>query len=284
MSTDLASHLNGQAELEAQPRPSRLRRVAGSTVPPLITGLVILFGLEVFSRAEVLPPILFPSPFSVFAEMGHQATTDFLWLNLWTTFQEAALGFVIGSLIGFVGGVAIGLSRMVSKAIYPFVIVVQAIPRVALAPVIIAFFGFGMSSKVVIAVAICFFPVLINTIVGLRQADQSALLLMRSLQATRWQAFKKLLLPSALPSIFAGLKTAMTFAFIGAIVGELIAANQGIGRLIEHAAFQLRFDAMFGYILWLALLSLIAFGVMEWLDRKLIFWTEDIRSEGREPK
>lgn len=262
---------------DMQIKPSRRRRFARTVAPALITGLVVLVILELFSRSEILPPILFPGPIEVFAAMARQATTDFLWFNLGVTFVEGFAGFGIASVIGLTFGIAIALSDLVARAAYPYVILFQAMPRVALAPVIIAFFGFGIESKIVIAAAIAFFPVLINTIIGLREVDPSALLLMRSLHATRRQIFTKLLLPSALPSIFGGLKAAMTFAFVGAIVGELQAANMGIGQLVQSAAFQLRIDAMLGYILWLALLSLIVFGVMEWIDRKIVFWTEDIR-------
>lgn len=258
-------------------RAGRGRRLLRTVAPALITGIIVLVALELFSRSGIVPSILFPGPLDIFSAMATQATTSFLWSNLGITFVEGLAGFVIASVIGLTFGIGIALSDLIARAVYPYVILFQAMPRVALAPVIIAFFGFGIESKIVIATAIAFFPVLINTIIGLREVDQSALLLMRSLHATRRQIFTKLLLPSALPSIFGGLKAAMTFAFVGAIVGELEAANMGIGQLVQSAAFQLRIDAMFGYILWLALLSLLIFGAMEWIDRKVVFWTEDIR-------
>jgi NitT/TauT family transport system permease protein len=209
--------------------------------------------------------------------MADQAVSAYLWQNLWVTLQEGLLGFAIGASIGFVIGVGIGVSTLMSRAVYPFVVLIQSMPRVALAPVFVALLGFGMSSKVLTAVAICFFPVLLNTIVGLRNFDSDALILMRSLRASRMQIFRKLLLPGALPMIFAGLKTSMTFAILGAIVGELTAATEGIGSLIDIAAFQLRMDAVYGYIMWMSLVSLAIFGFMDWLDRRVVFWRDDAR-------
>lgn len=260
------------------PRVSRARRVRSMVVPPLIAGVLIIALLELVGRSGILPRILFPSPFAVFEAIWNQMFNGFLWYNLWITLLESVAGFALGSAIGFALGVAIGLSRTMSRALYPYVIIVQAIPRVALAPLFIAFFGFGIASKIVISLAVCFFPVLINTIVGLRQADPSAVTLMRSFSSTRMMVFRKLLLPGALPAIMGGLKTALTLAFVGAIVGELIGANAGVGTLISQSAFSLRIDAMFGYILWLSFLSLAIFALLELADRKLVFWTQDVRA------
>jgi NitT/TauT family transport system permease protein len=152
-------------------------------------------------------------------------------------------------------------------------VLLQSMPRITLAPAFIAMFGFGMMPKILMGIVLCFFPVLINTIVGLRSADSDSLLLMRSMNATRLQMFRKLLLPNALPAISGGLKTALSFALLGSIVGEMFAGNDGIGGLINTTSFQLRIDAMFGFILWASLVSLSLFGIMTLLDKKLIFWT-----------
>lgn len=223
-------------------------------------------------RLELVPAVILPSPVSVGEEMVSLAASDFFWSNLWVTLQEALLGFFIAAAIGLVLGIAIGMSRLVARALYPYVVLVQAMPRVALAPVFIAILGFGMAPKVLTAVVISFFPVFINTLVGIQQVDENALSLMRSLSASRMQIFRKLELPGALPVIFGGLKTSMTLAFVGAIVGELSAANAGVALLIESAAFQLRMDAVFASILWLGLVALALFGLMELLDRKIVFW------------
>ena len=162
------------------------------------------------------------------------------------------------------------------KAFYPVIILFQSTPRVALAPVFIAWFAFGITSKIALAATICFFPVLINTITGLTVIDENAGLLMRSLRATRWQTFRHLRLPSSVPTVFAGLKAALTFALIGAIVGELTATNEGAGHLIETAAFQFRSDDVFAYLLMLALIGLALFLLAARLERKLLFWHVDV--------
>ncbi|MPZ68561.1 MAG: ABC transporter permease subunit [Actinobacteria bacterium] len=246
-------------------------------IPPIFMFIFAIGLLELISVTEVLPAIVTPSPLTVLETMGRQATTSFLWENMWVTLQEGLLGFLIGSAIGISLGVGVGVSTFIARAVYPFVVLIQSMPRVALAPVFVALLGFGQSAKVLTAVAICFFPPLINTIVGLRNFDSDALLLMRSLRASRWQVFRKLLLPGALPMIFGGLKTAMTFAILGAIVGELTAATEGIGSLIDIAAFQLRMDAVYGYILWMSIVSLGIFGFMDWVDKRVVFWRDDAR-------
>ena len=156
------------------------------------------------------------------------------------------------------------------------IILFQSTPRVALGPVFIAWFAFGIGSKIALAATICFFPVLINTITGLTVIDENAGLLMRSLRATRWQTFRHLRLPSSAPTVFAGLKTALTFALIGAIVGEFIQSNEGAGHLIETAAFQFRSDDVFAYLLMLSLIGLALFLLANVLERRLLFWHADI--------
>lgn len=263
---------------DAAPTRPRVRRVTAASVGvPLLTGIVALALWELTHRLELIPNVILPSPVSVAEEMGILIVTDYFWSNLWVTLQEALIGFTLGSIIGFVLGVGVGMSRWISRALYPYIVLVQAMPRVALAPVFVALLGFGMGAKVLTALVICFFPVFINTLIGLQETDEDALSLMRSLCATKSQIFRKLQLPGSLPMIFGGLKTAMTLALVGAIVGELSAANAGIALLIEAAAFQLRMDAVFAAILWLSIVAVVLFGIMELLDRKIVFWKEHAR-------
>lgn len=261
----------------APTRPKTRRVTVASIGVPLLTGVVSLALWELVHRLELIPNVILPSPISVVEEMGILVVTDYFWSNLWVTLQEALIGFTLGSIIGFVLGVGVGMSRGISRAFYPYIVLVQAMPRVALAPVFVALLGFGMGAKVLTALVICFFPVFINTLIGLQEVDEDDLSLMRSLCATKGQIFRKLQLPGSLPLIFGGLKTAMTLALVGAIVGELSAANAGIALLIEAAAFQLRMDAVFAAILWLSIVAVVLFGIMELLDRKIVFWKEHAR-------
>jgi len=221
------------------------------------------------------PEIVLSRPTEIIPAFWMAITTGFVWANFWVTFQEAGIGFIAGAGGGFILGALIAMSPIFRKAFYPVVVLFQSTPRVALAPVFIAWFGFGMTSKIALAVTICFFPVLINTITGLTIIDENSLVLMRSLRASRFQIFKELRLPSAMPAIFAGLKTALTFAVIGAIVGELTAANEGAGHLIETATFQFRMDDVMAYLFMLAIFGLVLFLSADYLERKLIFWHQD---------
>ncbi len=265
------------------PQPAGRRGLVAQTVasPVFLTGLTIVVIGVAWETLSAIDPSFWPEivlsrPSEIVPAFFDAITTGFVWENFWVTFQEAAIGFVIGAGGGFILGALIAISPAFRKAVYPVVILFQSTPRVALAPVFIAWFGFGISSKIGLAVTICFFPVLVNTITGLTIVDENSLTLMRSLRASRFQVFKELRLPSAMPAIFAGLKTAVTFAIIGAIVGELTAANEGAGHLIETASFQFRMDDVFAYLLMLALFGLALFLSTSYLERKLISWHGEI--------
>lgn len=245
-----------------------------------LTGMVVLAVAliwEFLSRWDppFWPEIILSKPTEIVPAFFEALITGFVWENFWVTFQETIIGFVIGAGGGFLLGAYVALSRLFRKAFYPVVILFQSTPRVALAPIFISWFGFGMTSKFALAATICFFPVLVNTISGLTLIDENAGLLMRSLRASRWQTFRQLRLPHAIPTIFAGLKAALTFALIGAIVGELTASNEGAGHLIETAAFQFRMDDVFAYLFMLSFIGLGLFLIAQYLERKLVFWHVD---------
>ena len=257
--------------------PGEKRTALRSVVLTTVTAAVLAGAWELLSSLDLdfWPEIILSKPSEIVPAFFRALVTDFVWLNFWVTAQEALIGFVVGSGAAFVLGVLISLLPTVRQALYPIVILFQATPRVALAPVFIAWFGFGMTSKVVLAATICFFPVLVNTITGLTFASENSVLLMRSLKASRFQTFTLLRLPAALPTIFAGVKAALTFAVIGAIVGELTAANEGVGHLIETAAFQFRMEDVFAYLFMLGVFGLILFLTSSAIERRLIFWHED---------
>jgi NitT/TauT family transport system permease protein len=258
---------------------SRLRDGLRWIAAPLAVGIAFVVLLQVVYELEIVNPIILPSPGVIGAEIWDAAFRPYMWTNLWVTTQEAYWGFAIASVIGIGLGALIGLSKWTSHALYPYVIFIQSMPRIALVPVFIALLGFGMETKIVSAVALAFFPPLVNTIVGLREVDEDAVTLMRSLSATRFQIFRKLLWPSALPAIFAGLKTALTLSFLGAFVGELVAANAGAGLLLQVAAMELRMDALFAYLFWFSIVALASFGVLEIVDKKVVFWKEEVRRD-----
>jgi NitT/TauT family transport system permease protein len=180
----------------------------------------------------------------------------------------------------------IALSRPVEYFLYPFVVMFQAMPKVALAPLIIVWFGLGLTSKVVNAALVAFFPLMVNTIVGLRSAEEDKVNLMKSLAASKTQIFWMLQLPNAMPYIFAGLEMAMIFALIGAIVAEFVGAQSGLGMLIQSMNFTMDVAGQFSVLLLLSLLGLLLNGIVRVVRARVLFWdasqkfdTEAVKNE-----
>jgi NitT/TauT family transport system permease protein len=251
---------------------SRMRFAAW--LPGLIAPAVVLGVWELLSAIDpsFWPEIILSKPTDVGPALWDAIGDPLTWHEFWVTFQETIIGFGIAAVVGFLLGAAIGISQLFRTATYPMLILFQSMPRVALIPVFIAWFGFGMESKIALAVTLAFFPIMINTITGLAMIDNNALLLMRSMRASRLQVFWMLRLPSSLPTVIAGLKTGLTFALIGAIVAELTAANEGAGHLIETASFQLRMDDVYAYLFLLALMGLALFALMALIERTFVSW------------
>lgn len=241
----------------------------------LLLGLIALGIWEVLPRLGVVSEIVLP-PFSeVAAALWTLIQQPFFLHHLRVTLQEIIVGFILGTLIGFTLGTALAVWPSVKRLTYSYVVAFQAVPKVVFAPLFVAWFGFGQTSKVVMAIVIAFFPVLINTMTGLMSVPAEGVRLMRSLRATRMQTFWKLSLPHALPIISAGVKAALTFAVIGAIVGEFVGASEGLGHLLELYNFQFRIDRVFAVIIVLSVIGALLYFIVEWIDRKLIFWRED---------
>lgn len=192
---------------------------------------------------------------------------------------------VLAILFGFGGAVVIGLplavamvaSRVLESSLYPLLVGSQGVPKVALAPVLVVWCGFGTLPKVVMAALIAFFPIVINTAVGLRSIDPNYLQLTRSMGAPAWRTYTHLLLPSALPQVFAGLKVAMALAIVGAIVGEMVGANSGLGYLLVVANGNLDMALVFAVLIWLALVSLVLVGIIDIGERLAVPWNRAAR-------
>jgi NitT/TauT family transport system permease protein len=223
---ELVEHFYARAVRAGTERRWRVRR---TTRVGQVVVLLALLGAW-WAAAAVYPPVLVPGPAAtVQAFFDGRAT---LWENTPITIAEIVLGFLVGSLLGIGLGIAIAQSRWAEVILTPYLVVSQAVPKVALAPILIIVLGYGLASKVAIAAMIAFFPLLENTIAGLRQVDPDSLRLLQSLGATRWQIFTKLRVFTALPLIFAGLRIAAVLATVGAIVGEFVAGNRGLGALL----------------------------------------------------
>lgn len=254
------------------------RRVSATDVmPPVLLFVAVVVGWDLLVRLEIVSSFILPAPGDVLDSLLGLLPTSLLWRNVGVTMYETVVGFVIGAGLAFVLAVASSLGPYFRKMVYPYMIALQVTPRIAITPVIIAWLGFGPTPKIVIAATICFFPVYINTLTGMLSVDEDALEMFRSLRATKWQTFTQLMLPGALPVTFAGLKTGMTLALIGAIVAEFVSAQDGMGLLIQQFSFQLNMDAAFAVLLMLTLIGLVLFGLMELLDRQLVFWAHEER-------
>lgn len=258
----------GEATVEKSDRWERAIGPVGATI---LAAIIIVTG-EILVLNGVLNEIIVPRPTRVFTALVDTLSEGFFYAHLWVTTSEVLIGFVVGTLIGFGVGAALGISRRARAIAYPYIVAFQGLPKVVLAPLFITIFGFGIESKVVMAVAISFFPVLINTMAGLTGVDPQARRLMRSLSASDWHVFTKLSLPSSLPLVFAGIKTGMTLSLVGAIVGEFVGAEKGLGYLLDVYSYQLEVPRVWAITAILALIGVILFLAIEWADRKIVFW------------
>jgi NitT/TauT family transport system permease protein len=248
-----------------------MKGVRGFSLRLLLIATTLLVW-ESLVRALGVPAFILPAPSSIFVAL-YRGTVSHLYLDhIGVTVAETLMGFVLGSVLAFTLGIAVALSRRIEYFLYPFIVMFQAMPKVALAPLIIIWFGLGITSKVVAAALIAFFPLMVNTIVGLRSAEEDRINLMRSLAASRWQIFWMLQLPNAMPYIFAGLEIAMIFALIGAIVGEFVGAQSGLGMLIQSMNFTMDVAGQFSVLLILSVLGLLLNGLVSEVRRRVLFW------------
>jgi NitT/TauT family transport system permease protein len=189
------------------------------------------------------------------------------------TLQEVIFGFLIALATGVALGVVVGETRFGQRVLMPYLVGVNVMPRIAFAPVFVAWLGFGMLPKIFLAAFIAFFPVVINIALGMRSCSTDSLLLFQSMEASRWQTMRKLKLPTALPNMFAGLKTAMVLSVIGAIVGEFLGGSaKGDGQLINVAAQQLAIDQVFSLIIILSVMGMLLYGALMIIERRVVYW------------
>ncbi|HRK20155.1 MAG TPA: ABC transporter permease [Hyphomicrobiaceae bacterium] len=236
-----------------------------------LIGLVLLVW-ELAVGYFKIPQFILPPPTAVFRGLYNGFASNLYPEHIWVTLSETLLGFAVGSLLAFVLGTVVALSRRVEYFLYPFIVMFQAMPKVALAPLIVVWFGLGLTSKVINAALVAFFPLMVNTIAGLRSAEEDRINLMRSLAASKWQIFWMLRLPNALPFIFAGLEIAMIFALIGAIVAEFVGAERGLGMLIQSMNINMDVAGQFSILLILSMLGLVLNGAVAYARRRLLFW------------
>jgi len=227
---------------------------------------------ELIVRAFEIPTFIFPAPSKVAMALWRGFANGLYQKHLYYTLLETVLGFMLGSALGFFLGTAVALNRYVEYFFYPYIVMFQSLPKVALAPLIVVWFGLGLKSQVINTALVAFFPLLVNTMVGLKSADEDRMNLMRSLAASDNQIFWMLKLPNALPFVMAGLDVAMIFALIGAIVAEFVGARAGLGMLIQSMNFNMDVSGQFSVLLILSIVGLLLNRCILLIRRRVLFW------------
>lgn len=250
------------------------RRVSGflSSALPALSVPAVLLLWEAVIRGFAVEPFVFPAPSAVAVALWSGLSSGTYLEALWVTLTEILAGFALGSAFGFGLGLLLASVAILNRIIFPWVVGIQTIPKVAIAPLMIVWFGFGIESKVLIVALTCLFPVLVNTMAGLRATERSRIDLIRAHGGRHSQVVRFVLFPSALPYIFAGLNTAMVLAVIGAIVGEFVGARSGIGVLILQANFNLDLAAVFALLVILAVVGITLNSAIRFVERKVCFW------------
>ena len=218
------------------------------------------------------PSFILPSPGQVWAKFLAVAADGTLWRHARITLAEIAGGLLLGLSLAVLLGYGVAKSRLLERLLSPYIVASQAIPIVALAPLLVVWFGFGGLSKVLVCALTVFFPALVNTVVGLRSVEEDLMALMRSLQASRRQIFTMLELPAALPVLLGGLKVGVTMAVIGAVVGEFVGADRGLGFLINLSRGILDTPLLFVALFTLVAIALALYLAVNWLESRLIRW------------
>jgi len=259
-------------------RPRHVFEVVGA---PLLFLAAIVVVWKIALAQEWVSTRVLPHPEDIVTSFVDLSLSDIWWDDVAATLYESVAGFLLGSALGLALAIPSGLWRPMRRMLHPYAIGLQVTPRIAIAPLIIAWAGFGYSSKIWIAAIISFFPVYVNALTGMLTVDEESREMFRSLGASKWQTFTRLVTPSSLPVMFAGLKTAAGLSLVGAVVGEFISAQRGLGVLVQQFSYQQAVSDAFAVIVMLMLLGLLLYAVMEWIERATVFWLHDARLVAR---
>lgn len=270
-------------DVEGAPSPERLlagqpevsavgvwRARIGALAAPALVLIAFIVAWQVVPPALAVEEYILPTP----SEIAGQMVDDWSLLQpaLLTTLREVLLGFALAFVVAMVLGFAVAHSRVINRAVYPLLVASQTVPVIAIAPVFIIWFGYGLAPKVVITALICFFPLTVNTVAGYASVDPDARMLFRAYGAGRLTTFRLLSLPSALPSIFAGVKISVTLSVIGATIGEWVGSDAGLGYVILQASSQIITARVFAAIVLLSLMGIALFVAASLVERLVLRW------------
>jgi NitT/TauT family transport system permease protein len=239
-------------------------------IKPIVFLVLLIAGWDLSIRLFHIPPYQVPAPYDVLLTLRDE------WPNLlaqaWPTTLATLWGFALSAAFGIPAAMLIAGSKTVEDYVYPLLVFSQSIPKIAIAPLFVVWFGFGLLPKVLSAFLLGFFPVVVSSVQGFKSVDPDMFDLVRALQANRWQTFRIVSLPHALPSIFAGLKVSITLAVVGAVVGEFVGANSGIGFVLQRSIGNFELPMMFAALLVLAFIGVVLFWLIDVIERLLIPW------------
>jgi ABC-type nitrate/sulfonate/bicarbonate transport system permease component len=238
--------------------------------PPLLFSAIVLVTWEVTVAATGVRETILPRPSVIARQLYEQR--ELLLDNTWVTIKEILIGFVIALIVGLALGIIIASSRLIEQAVYPWMIASQMVPIVAIAPLLVVWFGFDLRPKVIVVALVSFFPLAVNTVDGLKAPPKRMIDLMRTLGANRFEIFRMVKVPAALPFVFSGAKVAVAFATLGAVFGEWVGASEGLGYLILTLNNQSATADVFATILILSLLGISLFGIVSLIERAVLSW------------
>lgn len=247
--------------------------------------MVLLLGSwQLVTSLKIVSPLILPSPGATFTDLlfvgKNLISGTYMLKAFWVTMQEVLWGFVVALGLGVTLGVIVGETSVGERAVMPYIVAIDTMPKLAFAPLFVAWLGFGIGSKVALAAFISVFPIVVGTAAGLHAADENARMLFKSIGASRLQTLIKLKIPTGLPQFFTGLKIASISVVSGAIAGEFLGGGNGFGELIRVAASQLDTPRVFSLIIYLSFLGLVMFGVVSWMQYKFVFWNRSGSGRG----
>jgi NitT/TauT family transport system permease protein len=254
-------------------RARKLSEMSGSAMLlcQLALGAAILVAWQVAS-GWLIDAFFISNPADVARRLATWTADGSIFLHLWATLYATLAGFVIGAVIGFVLGIWLGISQFMSRLLNPYLWSLNALPKVALAPLFILWFGLGIESKIALAAVLVLFLVFLNTFSGVREVDRDLIDSARLMRATRFQVITKIVMPSAMSWVFAGLKTSVPYALIGTVLGEMIASNRGLGYLVQFSGAQFDTAGVFAVLVVIALLAVALNLVVEMVQARIERW------------
>jgi NitT/TauT family transport system permease protein len=256
-------------------RAAKLARKRSDLVLVLSVFVLLITSWEGAVRLFAISEFILPAPSVILNALRQGFASGLFVEGLGVTLTSILLGYALSAATAFVLGTLISQIRLLDTALYPYIVALQTVPKIAIAPLIVVWVGFGIESKIVIAALVSFFPMLVNNIVGLRSTAADKIDLMRSLAASRWKIFYMVQLPEALPYIFAGLNIGIVLAVLGAIVGEFVGSKAGLGYLIIQMNYNLDIPGVFAVLVILGALGISLNLLIAAVRRRLIFWQKD---------